>query len=120
MSQQMHYDESGRERQGTPIDTYDPGYQAGYRDPFAGAAGQKISYGNVSFQGGTDRGPTAGQRLALAIVSVVMLVPLAGIVFGITLGAASGNFLGLVAALIGMGLICLTIMVINYVFNHGH
>ena len=107
MSQQMHYDESGREHQGTPVDTYDAGYQGGYRDPFAGASGQKISYGNVSFQGGTDRGPSPGMRLALAIVSVVMLVPLAGIVFGITLGAASGDFLSLVAALIGMGLITL-------------
>ena len=40
MSQEMRYDEGGREGQRPPVDTYDAGYQAGaYRDPFAGAFG---------------------------------------------------------------------------------
>jgi len=112
MSQQMHYDEAGQERQ-----QYGADYRSGYRDPFAGSAGQKLSFPDINAGSG---GVTAGQRLALAIVSVVMLVPLAGIVFGITLGGSSGGFFSLVAALIGLGVICLTIMVINYVFNRGH
>lgn len=111
MSQQMHYDEAGQERQ-----QYGTDYQSGYRDPYAGSAGQKLSFPDINAGSG---GVTAGQRLALAIVSVVMLVPLAAIVFGITLGG-SGGFFSLVAALIGIGLICATIMVINYVFNRGH
>jgi hypothetical protein len=110
MSQQMHYDEAGQERQ--PYGNY----QSGYRDPFAGSPGQKLSFPDMNAASG---GLSAGQRLALAIVSVVMLVPLAGIVFGVSMGA-SGGFFGPIVGLIGLGLICVTIMVINVVFNRGH
>ncbi|MGH2495888.1 MAG: hypothetical protein ACRDIV_14420 [Ktedonobacteraceae bacterium] len=118
MSQEMRYDEGGRERQRPPMDQYDAGYQAGgaYRDPFAGASGQKLS---TSYsQQPSSQVLSAGQRLALAIVSVVMLVPLSGIVFGTALGAGGG--LALLGGLIGLGLICLTIMVINIAFNYRH
>ncbi|GAC1520191.1 MAG: hypothetical protein NVS3B14_22090 [Ktedonobacteraceae bacterium] len=111
MSQEMHYDEAGRERPRPPQDSYDAGYQTAYRDPFAGAAGQKLAMPYPQ----AGQGITANQRLALAIVSIVMLVPLAGIVFGSSLGAGGG--LALMAGLIGLGVICLTIMVINIVFN---
>ncbi len=117
MSQEMHYDESGREGQRPPVDTYDAGYQAGaYRDPFAGAPGQKLS---MPYAQQSNRTLSAGQRLALAIVSVVMLVPLSGIIFGTAIGAGGGGF-ALLGGLIGLGLICLTIMVINIVFNYRH
>ncbi|MDQ2714038.1 MAG: hypothetical protein M3Z08_03950 [Chloroflexota bacterium] len=53
------------------------------------------------------RKASAGQRLALAIVSVVMLVPLTAIAFGIL------QFAGLFA----VGLICLTLVIINGIFN---
>lgn len=53
---------------------------------------------------------SAGMRLALAIVSICMLVPLTAIILG-TL-----NFVGL----IGLGLVSLAIMVINIVFNLRH
>ena len=117
MSQEMRYDESGRERQRPPVDPYDAGYQAGgaYRDPFAGASGQKLS---TQYQPQSSLALSAGQRLALAIVSVVMLVPLSGIIFGTALGAGGG--LALLGGLIGLGLICLTIMVINIAFNYRH
>ncbi|HLX55781.1 MAG TPA: hypothetical protein VKR83_02035 [Ktedonobacteraceae bacterium] len=108
---QMHYDEAGQERQRSPQDSYDPGYQAGYRDPFAGTAGQKLSMPYPQ----NSQLISAGQRLALAIVSVVMLVPLCGIIFGTAAGAGGG--FALMGGLIGLGVICLTIMVINYVFN---
>jgi hypothetical protein len=114
MSQEMRYDEGGREGQKSPMDTYDAGYQGGaYRDPFAGASGQKLS---TPYQQQSNSSLSAGQRLALAIVSVVMLVPLSGIIFGTALGAGGG--LALLGGLIGLGLICLTIMVINIAFNH--
>ena len=116
MSQEMRYDEGGREGQRPPMDTYDTGYQAGaYRDPFAGASGQKLS---MPFQQQSNSSLSAGQRLCLAIVSVVMLVPLSGIIFGIAAGAGGG--LSLLGALIGLGVICLTIMVINIAFNSRH
>ena len=116
MSQEMRYDEGGREGQRPPMDTYDAGYQGGvYRDPFAGASGQKLS---MPFPQQSNSSLSAGQRLALAIVSVVMLVPLSGIIFGIAAGVGGG--LALLGALIGLGLICLTIMVINIAFNSRH
>jgi hypothetical protein len=114
MSQQMHYDEAGQERQGAPVD-YDAGYQSGYRDPYS-PSGQKISFGNTSFQNSNDRAGNAGQRLALAIVSVVMLIPLAGIIFGTT----ASQFFSLVGGLVAFAIVCLTIMVINIVYNRVH
>ena len=118
MSQEMRYDEGGREGQKPPMDTYDAGYQGGvYRDPFAGASGQKLSMPYQ--QQASGQALSAGQRLALAIVSVVMLVPLSGIIFGTTIGSGAGGF-ALLGGLIGLGLICLTIMVINFLFNFRH
>jgi len=114
MSQEMHYDEGGREGQRPPMDAYDAGYQGGaYRDPFAAASGQKLS---MPYQQPSNQALSAGQRLALAIVSVVMLVPLSGIIFGTAIGSGAGGF-ALLGGLIGLGLICLTIMVINIAFN---
>ena len=119
MSQEMHYDEGGREGQRPPMDTYDAGYQGGvYRDPFAGASGQKLSMPYQQPQP-SSQALSAGQRLALAIVSVVMLVPLSGIIFGTAIGSGAGGF-ALLGGLIGLGLICLTIMVINIAFNYRH
>ena len=105
MSQQrMDYDEGNRQQQEPRLDNYG----SGYRDPFTGTyTGQKISQ-----QGSWSSNAPAGMRLALAIVSVVMLVPLTAITFG-TLGG--GIFSG---ALIALGLICLTIMVVNIAFNY--
>lgn len=110
MSQQhMEYDEPNRQGQATPFDTYD----AGYREPVGGTAysGQKL-YAQVPVN--TDR-TRMGMRLALAIVSLALLVPLAGIIFGIL--AQSGDFLGPIYALIAMGLVCVTVMVVNYFFS---
>ena len=101
MSQQrMDYDEGNRQQQEPRLDNY----ESGYRDPFTGTyTGQKLAQ-----QGSAP----AGMRLALALVSVVMLVPLTAITFGILGG---GIFSG---ALIALVLICLTIMVVNIAFNY--
>jgi hypothetical protein len=116
MSQHMHYDEADQEHRGVPLDSYDSGYQAGYHDPFVPPSGQKISFGNMSFQSSRDRGVSAGQRLALAIVSVAILVPLAAIIIGTTYS----QVFTLVGGLIAMAIVCLTIMVINIAFNFRH
>jgi hypothetical protein len=71
-----------------------------------------VSFGQAPIQARTWFGQTsqspAGMRLALAIVSVVMLVPLTGIALG-----ALGPFAGLIA----LGIICAAILGINYTFN---
>jgi len=105
--QQMDFDETNRQRQENSYDHYD----AGYRDPFAGSYGaQKIPPQPVSYKSSA---VSAGQRLALALVSLCLLVPISGIIFGIASG--EGSF-GLFGALIGLGLVCLTIMVVNIAF----
>lgn len=107
MSQQMNYEEGRSEQQAPPFNNYQSGYS---QDPFMGSYGQKISTPADS-----SSGASVGQRMALAIVSIVMLVPLTGIVLGIT--GSQGSIFELVGGLIALGLICLTIMVVNIAFN---
>ena len=105
MSQHMDFRESNHEEPSA----YSTGYQEtpGYNSYATGfglfGAGQKLS-GSAPMS----QKPTAGQRLALAIVSLALLIPLAGIALG-TLGGFGG--------LLGLGLVCLAIIVVNIVFN---
>jgi hypothetical protein len=59
--------------------------------------------------------PTPGQRLALAIVSLALMIPLIAIVSESTPMMATG----LIGWLMAVGLICVTVMVVNIVFNGG-
>ncbi|HXZ03855.1 MAG TPA: hypothetical protein VEH81_03425 [Ktedonobacteraceae bacterium] len=104
MSQQMNYDEGISERQTPPYQ----GYQANYQDPFIASSGQKITSRDFG------RGASAGQRLALAIVSVVMLIGATAIIFGNSAIVVT-PFL-----LIAFGLICFTIIAVNAIFNINH
>ena len=103
MSQQMNYDEGSGERQSSPYQ----GYQASYQDPFIASSGQKISSREFG------RGASAGQRLALAIVSVVMLVGATSIIFG------NPSIVVTPTLLIAFGLICITIIAVNAIFNNS-
>lgn len=105
MSQRMDYDEPDGQQQVPPFDNY----QSGYRDPFASSYGQKIPSG---FSG--SRTPSAGQRLALAIVSIAILVPLISVIIPVSVSAGSFAFIG---GLIAVGVICLTIIAVNFIFN---
>ena len=110
MSQQhMEYDEPNNQGQEAQYGTYN----AGYREPFQGSSysSQKVYTQAPISSGGR---PGAGMRLALAIVSLGLLVPLAGIIMGIT---SSFGFFGAIYGLIGLGVVCLTVMVVNYVFS---
>ena len=104
MSQQMNFDEEQRGYQGTysPPPTPERGYYQ-----FHEAPGQKLS------QAYSGSSPSPGQRLALAIVSVAILVP----VIAILLGDASLQFAALIGRLIGLGIVCLAIVIVNIVFN---
>ena len=106
MSQQMNFEETNRQQQASSFESYD----AGYRDPFVNTFGtQKVSGQPVG------RGASAGQRLALAIVSICVLIPLSGIILGVF--ASSGLIL---AGLIGLGVVCFTIIAVNIVFSYRH
>ena len=104
MSQQMHYDENSSERQSPPYQ----GYGGSYQDPFIASSGQKLS--TLEF----GRGASAGQRLALAIVSIVLLLGATAIIFGNPIIVVT-PFL-----LIAFGLICFTIIAVNAIFNNSH
>jgi hypothetical protein len=56
-----------------------------------------------------------GMSLALAIVSLALLIPLTALVLGVvtTLGG------GMTAALIGISMICLVMLLINVLFNYA-
>ena len=97
MSQQMNYEEEMGERQSTR-------YQ-GYQDPFIASSGQKISSRDLG------KGASAGQRLALAIVSIVMLVGATAIIFG------DSSIIVTPFLMLAFGMICLTIIAVNAIFN---
>src|SRR6266568_4040762 len=105
MSQQMESDEANR------------GY-AGSREAgseyYSGQYGQRIGF----VQSHVSSSPSAGMRLALAIVSLCVLIPLTGIVAGVS--ASTGSPLGLFGGLIALAIICLTIIVVNIAFNWRH
>ncbi len=104
MSQQMNYDEGIGERQSPPYQ----GYQAGYQDPFIASSGQKLTLRDFG------RGASAGQRLALAIVSIVMLAVVSAIILG------DSNVVVSLSLMIVFGLICFTIIAVNAIFNISH
>jgi hypothetical protein len=90
---------------------YNEGYRSNpqYNDQLADAIAQRLRYGSrTGMQPATV--PTAGQRLALAIVSVVMLVPLVAIILGTT---SYGGWITPIALL----LVSLAIIVVNLAFN---
>ncbi len=102
MSQQMNYDETRGERQSPSLQ----GYEAGYHDPYIASTGQKLSMRDFG------RGASSGQRLALAIVSIVMLVIITGILFSPP-NAFNPFFLVVV------GMVCVAILGINIVLNNS-
>jgi len=111
MSQQFEEMERGYQAQApypsSNERSYGPG--PGFDDAIGGLSEQKLG------QQYTSRSASAGQRLALAIVSIVMLVPLTAIILGIS----SGSSIGLIGGLIVLAVICVTITLINLAFNYG-
>jgi hypothetical protein len=111
MSQQMNFDE---EQQRGYQASYTPTLEdqhGSYNQRFAEAPGQKL--GTTPAYSGASRIASAGQRLALAIVSVFALV--AGLAM-LTNGDTS-SFMLMGFKLIGLVAFCITIAVINFAFN---
>ena len=112
MSQQMFNEEQrGYQASYTPHASYED--EPNLRPPVNEPPGYKL--GQYQFTPHSSM-ITAGQRLALAIVSVAILVPMVGIL----LGDSGLSLFELVGRLIGLGAVCLTLMVINFIFNRGH
>jgi hypothetical protein len=61
-----------------------------------------------------ERNRAFGMSLALAIVSIVLLIPLTAIVLG-TVSTLGG---GIIAALVGIGVIGIVMVLINALFNY--
>jgi hypothetical protein len=101
-----------------PPPQYGPGPQgSAYDDEFVDSLAQRLSQRMAQGpQGKIQPGVrgdhvSAGMRLALAIVSIVVLIPLAAIL----MGAVSG-----ITGLISFGAVCMAIFLINAVFSDHH
>lgn len=119
--QQMHSDEQ-RNYQGYEAsqayerqqagESYGPGamYDDEFMDSFAQRLSQRMAQGPAGKIRPMRRGASAGQRLALAIVSVSVLGFLGLIVFTVSTAQS-------LAGLLVLGLLTLAIVLINIVFN---
>jgi uncharacterized membrane-anchored protein len=114
MSQQMEFSESSHERSGASSSGYEGVPNYNYNDYSSSSQGQKLSGFFV------DSTPGTGQRLALAIVSLVLWIALFLFVVGIIITIGSVN--QLLEPFLVLGFLIFTAMVflINVVFNRKH
>ncbi len=111
--QQMPHDERDWQASASANRGAGPEYEEGYKsnpqynDQLAEAILHRL---RLELRGGLRPATSAtpGQRLALAIVSLAFLIPLTAIILGTA---------GVFAGLLGLGLICLAIVIVNIVFN---
>lgn len=119
------------ETEGTRYDPYNS-YQGNprYNDEFANFPGQKLGHDDEQFADllarkikqelkselRSSRGPSAGQRLALAIVSLCLLIPLFAL-FVAALPFLQTSAGGATAFGWGIIAICVTIITVNAYFN---
>ncbi len=103
-----------REMQVPPMAQPQAGYGYEYTDQYMEAMAQRLAPRLMAMLRNQASVPSPGQRLALAIVSIALMIPLIAIVTNSAILA-----MGLTAWLIVVGLICVTVMVVNIVFNGG-
>jgi hypothetical protein len=91
---------------------YDGGYRGNpqYSDQLADAIAQRLRY-DLRSNSQQVSSTMSGQRLALAIVSIVMLVPLTAIILGTA--AMTGWFAPFL-----LGFLFIVILAINFIFNY--
>ncbi len=104
-----------REMQAPPMAQPQAGYGYEYTDQYMEVMAQRIASRLMVMLKNQASVPSPGQRLALAIVSLALLIPLISIVLGSYQVMAAGYIVWLIT----LGLICVTIMVVNIVFNAG-
>ena len=110
----MEFSESSHERSGTSSGGYEGVPNYNYNDYSTSSHGQKLS----GYEMGNT--PGTGQRLALAIVSLVLWIVLFLIVVGIIITIGSVN--QLLEPFLVLGFLIFTAMVflINMMFNRKH
>lgn len=113
MSQQIHFDEEERNYQASYTPTLEEG-SGSYNRGYTAMPGQKLGPPYQQDQGG--RMASAGQRLALAIVSVIMLIAGLGM---LTSGDTNSGML-MSIKLAGLIVVAVVIGSINAVFNRRH
>jgi hypothetical protein len=94
-------------------ESYGPGgtmYDDEFMDSFAQRLSQRMAQGPAGKLRPTSRGASAGQRLALAIVSISLLAFLALVLF-------TSSVVSSVVALLVLGLLTVAFILINGVFN---
>ena len=96
------------------VPTYDMQYIEALAQRLMPRLMPEILYQLRSVEPARQRNRAFGMSLALAIVSIVMLIPLTGIVLG-TVTTLGG---GMVAALIGISVISLVMVLINVLFDY--
>ena|SRR5438105_14566458 len=114
MSQHMEFSESSHERSGTSSARYEGVPNYNYDDYSTSSRGQKLSGYLV---GST---PRTGQRLALAIVSLVLWIMLFLFVVGIIITIGSVNQFLEPFLILGFLIFTAMVFLINIVFNRNH
>jgi hypothetical protein len=99
-------------RQGVP--TYDMQYIEALAQRLMPRLMPEILYQLRNVEPARERNRAFGMSLALAIVSIALLIPLTAIVLG-TVSTLGG---GITAALVGIGVISLVMVLINALFNY--
>jgi hypothetical protein len=114
MSQQMHSDEEQRGYTGTR--DYETAYTPTLGEPaesynrsYTQMPAQKIA---TNYSTGGKSGPSAGQRLALAIISMIVLL---GSLAALSDGAY--NIVMIAARLVGVIVVCIAAVAINFIFG---
>jgi hypothetical protein len=114
MSQHMEFSESSHERSSTSSGGYEGISNYNYNDSSTSSQGQKLSGYLVGSMPGT------GQRLALAIVSLVLWIMLFLIVVGIIITIGSVNQLLEPFLILGFLIFTAMVFLINMMFNRRH
>ena len=114
MSQRMEFSESTPERSGYHSEEYEGVPNYNYNDYSSSSEGQKLSGYLV------DSTPGTGQRLALAIVSLVLWIMLFLFVAGIIITIGSVNQLLEPFLILGFLIFTAMVFLINMMFNRKH
>jgi hypothetical protein len=114
MSQHMEFSESSHERSGASFGGYEGVANYNYNDYSTSSQGQKLSGYLV------DSMPGTGQKLALAIVSLVLWILFFLFVVGIIITIGPVNQLLEPFLIIGFLIFTAMVFLINMVFNRKH
>lgn len=112
---QPPYYDGPQQTQGVPLSLQHDMYDDAFVDSLSLRLSQRMAQGpqgKLHFPAMKGNRATAGQKLALAIVSLALLVPFTGLMIGLV---AVSHFWWV--GLAGLGIICLTLFLINAVFD---